>query len=170
MRIGVPKEIKTQEFRVGLTPESVAELVLAGHEVAVETNAGEGSGFTDGDYTAIGATILPDAPAVFDFAEMIVKVKEPQASECAMLTPRHTLFTYLHLAADKPQAEGLRASGCTAIAYETVTDRNGRLPLLMPMSQVAGRMSIQVAAYALQRTIRGRGLLLGGVPGVPPPK
>ena len=168
MRIGVPKEIKTQEYRVGLTPESASELVRAGHEVLVETTAGEGSNAADAAYARAGARILPDAPSVFEAAELIVKVKEPQSAECAMLTARHTLFTYLHLAADKPQAEALMASGATAIAYETVTDRNNRLPLLQPMSQVAGRMSVFVGANALMRTRRGRGLLLGGVPGVPP--
>ena len=170
MRIGVPTEIKTEEYRVGLTPESVAELVRAGHEVVIESGAGLGSGMTDDAYTKVGANILPDADAVFESAEMIVKVKEPQPEEIARLTSQHTLFTYLHLAADKPQAEGLMASGATCIAYETVTDNRGRLPLLMPMSQVAGRMSVQVGAWALQRTKRGRGLLIGGVPGVPPAK
>jgi alanine dehydrogenase len=168
MKIGVPKEIKTQEYRVGLTPESVSELVRAGHDVVVETKAGEGSNASDAHYQKAGARILPDAASVFESAELIVKVKEPQPAECAMLSPRHTLFTYLHLAADKPQAEALMASGATCIAYETVTDRNGRLPLLQPMSQVAGRMSVFVGANALMRTRRGRGLLLGGVPGVPP--
>jgi alanine dehydrogenase len=168
MKVGVPKEIKTQEYRVGLTPESVSELVRAGHQVVVETGAGLGSGAPDADYTKVGATILPDAQSIFAEAELIVKVKEPQAAECAMLTPKHTLFTYLHLAADKPQAEALMKSGAICIAYETVTNRAGRLPLLQPMSQVAGRMSINVGAYALMRTKRGRGLLLGGVPGVPP--
>ena len=155
MKIGVPKEIKTQEFRVGLTPESAAELIRAGHEVLVETSAGEGSNASDGDYEKVGAKILPSAPAVFEAAELIVKVKEPQPVECEMLTPAHTLFTYLHLAADKPQAEGLMKSGAACIAYETVTDRAGKLPLLQPMSQVAGRMSITVGAWALQRTRRG---------------
>ena len=168
MRIGVPKEIKTQEYRVGLTPESAGELIRAGHQVMVETNAGVGSGAADTDYTKVGAKILPDAHAVFGETEMIVKVKEPQPAECAMLSPKHTLFTYLHLAADKPQAEALMKSGAICIAYETVTNRAGKLPLLQPMSQVAGRMSINVGAYALMRTKRGRGLLLGGVPGVPP--
>ncbi len=167
MKIGVPKEIKTQEYRVGLAPESVAELVRAGHQVVVETQAGVGSGASDAHYQKAGAKILPDAPAVFGEAEMIVKVKEPQPGECAMLKPHHTLFTYLHLAADKPQAEALMKSGATCIAYETVTNRAGRLPLLQPMSQVAGRMSVFVGANALMRTKRGRGLLLGGVPGVP---
>jgi len=167
MKIGVPREIKTQEYRVGLTPESVAELVRAGHQVVVETNAGVGSGAPDAHYQKVGAKILPDAASVFAEAELIVKVKEPQPVECAMLKPHHTLFTYLHLAADKPQAEALMKSGATCIAYETVTNRAGRLPLLQPMSQVAGRMSVFVGANALMRTRRGRGLLLGGVPGVP---
>jgi alanine dehydrogenase len=168
MKIGVPKEIKTQEYRVGLTPESVMELTLAGHDVFVQTSAGLGLGSSDGDYVRAGAKMLDTAAEVFASAEMIVKVKEPQAVECAMLTPHHTLFTYLHLAADKPQAEALIRSGATCIAYETVTNAAGRLPLLQPMSQVAGRMSINVGAYALMKTQRGRGLLLGGVPGVPP--
>ncbi len=170
MKIGVPKEIKIQEFRVGLTPESVAELVRAGHEVLVETDAGVGSNASNANYEQVGAKILPNAPAVFENAELIVKVKEPQPVECEMLNASHTLFTYLHLAADKPQAEALMESGATCIAYETVTDRHGKLPLLQPMSQVAGRMSITVGAWALQRTRRGRGLLIGGVPGVPPAK
>ena len=168
MQIGVPTEIKTQEFRVGLTPESVAELTRAGHGVGVQAGAGAGSGFDDGDYTAAGATLHPDADAVFAASELIVKVKEPQPEECARLTPGHTLFTYLHLAADPQQARGLIDSGATAIAYETVTDDAGRLPLLVPMSQVAGRMSMQVAAWASMKTRRGRGILLGGVPGVAP--
>ncbi|MCA8903391.1 MAG: alanine dehydrogenase [Hyphomonas sp.] len=170
MRIGVPTEIKKQESRVGLTPESVGELVRAGHEVNVQAGAGLGSGFTDDAYTAVGAKILPDADAVFKASELIVKVKEPQPEETARLTPDHTLFTYLHLAPDPVQAEGLKKSGCLAIAYETVTDDQGGLPLLRPMSQVAGRMSMQVAAWALMRTKRGRGILLGGVPGVAPAK
>jgi alanine dehydrogenase len=168
MKIGVPKEIKTQEYRVGLTPESVMELTRAGHDVFVQTSAGLGLGASDGDYVRAGAKMLDHAAEVFAAAEMIVKVKEPQAVECAMLMPHHTLFTYLHLAADKPQAEALIKSGATCIAYETVTNAAGRLPLLQPMSQVAGRMSINVGAYALMKTQRGRGLLLGGVPGVPP--
>ncbi len=170
MIIGVPKEIKAEEHRVGLTPESVSELVRAGHSVIVETNAGTGIEASDAHYESAGASIVATADAVFEQAELIVKVKEPQAVECARLKPHHTLFTYLHLAADKPQAEALMKSGATCIAYETVTDRNGRLPLLMPMSQVAGRMATQAAAWALQRTIRGRGLLMGGVPGVAPAK
>jgi alanine dehydrogenase len=168
MKIGVPREIKKEEYRVGLTPESAGELIRAGHEVLVETGAGLGSGASDAAYQKAGAKILPDAPSVFGEAQMIVKVKEPQPAECAMLKAHHALFTYLHLAADKPQAEALMKSGAICIAYETVTNRAGKLPLLQPMSQVAGRMSINVGAYALMRRKRGRGLLLGGVPGVPP--
>ena len=170
MRVGVPKEIKNNEFRVGLTPASVAELTAAGHEVFVETQAGMGIDFADRDYTDVGAKILPDAKSVFAQSDMIVKVKEPQQSEIAMLEPRHLLFTYLHLAADKPQAEGLMKSGATCIAYETVTDRKGGLPLLKPMSEVAGRMSVQVGAHYLEKEQGGRGVLLGGVPGVAPAK
>ncbi len=168
MRIGVPREIKNHEYRVGLTPASVAELVAAGHAVIVETGAGLGIDFDDRDYVQVGASIVGDAAAVFAAADMIVKVKEPQPSEIALLEPRHTLFTYLHLAADKPQAEGLMASGATCIAYETVTSRSGALPLLKPMSEVAGRMSIQVGAHYLEKEQGGRGVLLGGVPGVAP--
>ncbi len=168
MRVGVPKEIKNHEYRVGLTPASVAELVAAGHEVIVETKAGCGIDFDDADYADVGAQILPDAKSVFAAADMIVKVKEPQAVEIAMLEPRHLLFTYLHLAADKPQAEGLMKSGATCIAYETVTDDRRGLPLLKPMSEVAGRMSVQVGAHYLEKEQGGRGVLLGGVPGVPP--
>ena len=168
MRIGVPKEIKNHEYRVGLTPPSVAELVAAGHEVVVETQAGMGIDFEDQDYVDAGARILGSAAEVFAGADMIVKVKEPQQSEIAMLKSRHLLFTYLHLAADKPQAEGLMKSGATCIAYETVTARDGSLPLLKPMSEVAGRMSIQVGAHYLEKEQGGRGVLLGGVPGVAP--
>ena len=168
MRIGVPREIKNHEYRVGLTPASVAELVAAGHDVIVETGAGLGIDFDDQDYRDVGAAILTEAAAVFAGADMIVKVKEPQSAEIAMLEPRHILFTYLHLAADKPQAEGLIASGATSIAYETVTSRSGALPLLKPMSEVAGRMSIQVGAHYLEKEQGGRGVLLGGVPGVAP--
>jgi alanine dehydrogenase len=168
MRVGCPKEIKIREYRVGLTPESAAELVRAGHEVLMEKGAGLGIGAEDARYEKIGAKILPDADAVFDAAEMIVKVKEPQAVEIARLKPRHTLFTYLHLAPDPEQAEGLMKSGATCIAYETVTDAAGRLPLLKPMSEVAGRMSIQVGANFLEKTHGGRGVLMGGVPGVRP--
>jgi alanine dehydrogenase len=170
MRVGVPKEIKNHEYRVGLTPASVAELTAAGHEVVVETKAGSGIDFGDEDYVAAGASILPTAAEVFRAADMIVKVKEPQASEIAMLEPRHLLFTYLHLAADKPQAEGLMTSGATCIAYETVTAPGGGLPLLKPMSEVAGRMSVQVGAHYLEKEQGGRGVLLGGVPGVAPAK
>ncbi|MBY0564368.1 MAG: alanine dehydrogenase [Hyphomonadaceae bacterium] len=168
MRVGCPKEIKVHEYRVGLTPESAAELVRAGHEVFLETRAGEGIGAPDTVYTRVGAKILPDADAVFETAEMIVKVKEPQPVEIARLKPKHTLFTYLHLAPDPEQAEGLMKSGATCIAYETVTDRDGRLPLLKPMSEVAGRMSVQVGAHYLEKAHGGRGVLLGGVPGVQP--
>jgi alanine dehydrogenase len=168
MRIGVPKEIKNHEYRVGLTPPSVAELVAAGHEVVVETGAGRGIDFEDQDYVDAGATILPDADAVFAQAEMIVKVKEPQPVEIARLRADHVLFTYLHLAADKAQAEGLIKSGATCIAYETVTAKDGSLPLLKPMSEVAGRMAVQVGAHYLEKEQGGRGVLLGGVPGVAP--
>lgn len=170
MRIGVPKEIKNHEYRVGLTPPSVAELVAAGHDVVVETQAGAGIDFGDENYVAAGAKILGSAAEVFAAADMIVKVKEPQASEIALLEPRHLLFTYLHLAADKPQAEGLIKSGATCIAYETVTAARGGLPLLKPMSEVAGRMSVQVGAHYLEKEQGGRGVLLGGVPGVAPAK
>ena len=170
MRVGIPKEIKNHEYRVGLTPPAVAELVAAGHDVVVETRAGEGIDFEDGDYEAVGASIVPDPKALFGAADMIVKVKEPQQSEIALLAPRHLLFTYLHLAADKPQAEGLMKSGATCIAYETVTAPGGGLPLLKPMSEVAGRMSVQVGAHYLEKEQGGRGLLLGGVPGVAPAK
>jgi alanine dehydrogenase len=168
MRIGVPREIKVHEYRVGLTPASVAELTAAGHEVVVEQDLGAGIGFHDQDYRAAGAEIgtVDDAFA----AELVVKVKEPQPGECKRLREGQVLFTYLHLAADRPQAEALMASGVTAIAYETVTDRHGSLPLLTPMSEVAGRMSIQVGAAALQKASGGRGVLLGGVPGVAPGK
>jgi alanine dehydrogenase len=168
MRIGVPKEIKNHEYRVGLTPPSVAELTAAGHQVFVEASAGMGIDFADKDYVAVGATILPTAAEVFASSDMIVKVKEPQPQEIAMLEARHTLFTYLHLAADKPQTLGLMKSGATCIAYETVTSPNRTLPLLKPMSEVAGRMSIQVGAHYLEKEQGGRGVLLGGVPGVAP--
>jgi alanine dehydrogenase len=170
MRIGVPKEIKIQEYRVGLVPEGVRELTHAGHEVIVQSGAGGGIGVTDANYEAVGASIAPDAASVFERAELIVKVKEPQAKECAMLREGQVLFTYLHLAADAEQAAGLMRSKATAIAYETVTGRNGSLPLLTPMSEVAGRMSIQVGAACLQKANGGFGVLLGGVPGVQPAK
>jgi alanine dehydrogenase len=168
MRIGVPKEIKTLEFRVGATPGVVQRLRQEGHEVFVETGAAGGIGVADEAYVQAGAVVLPKAEEVFEAAELIVKVKEPQPIEIARLKPDHILFTYLHLAADRAQTEGLLASGCTAIAYETVTDRFGRLPLLAPMSQVAGRMAVDVGAYHLLRPHGGRGILLGGAPGVPP--
>jgi alanine dehydrogenase len=170
MRVGVPKEIKNHEYRVGLTPASVAELVHAGHEVIVETKAGNGIDVEDQAYIDAGARIVGDAKTVFAESDMIVKVKEPQPQEVAMLEPRHLLFTYLHLAADKPQAEGLMKSGATCIAYETVTATRGGLPLLKPMSEVAGRMSVQVGAHYLEKEQGGRGVLLGGVPGVAPAK
>ncbi len=168
MRIGVPKEIKSQEYRVGLLPGSVRELVRTGHEVIVEADAGKGIGFCNDAYVSVGAEIEPDANAVFAKAELIVKVKEPQPVEIARLRPGQVLFTYLHLAADRAQAEGLIASGAVCIAYETVTDSNGRLPLLAPMSEIAGRMSVQVGARYLEKSEGGRGLLLGGVPGTSP--
>ena len=168
MRIGVPKEIKTHEYRAGLTPPAVRELVAHGHEVLVQTGTGVGIGADDAAYAAVGGRIVPDAAAVFEQADMVVKVKEPQASEIAMLRRGQLLFTYLHLAPDREQTLGLMRSGCTAIAYETITDAAGRLPLLAPMSEVAGRMSVQVGAVALQKANGGRGVLLGGVPGVAP--
>lgn len=170
MLVGVPKEIKNHEYRVGLTPDSVREVVAHGHGVVVETNAGVGIGASDADYIAAGASILPTAADVFAKAEMIVKVKEPQAVERKMLRPDHLLFTYLHLAPDPEQTADLVASGAVCIAYETVTDEKGRLPLLAPMSQVAGRLSIQAGATALQKANGGAGVLLGGVPGVAPAK
>ena len=170
MRIGVPREIKVHEYRVGLVPAGVRELVAAGHKVVVESGAGAGIGMDDEAYRAAGATIAATAAEVFSQVELIVKVKEPQPAECQLLRPTHTLFTYLHLAADPVQANGLLRSGATAIAYETVTARNGSLPLLTPMSEVAGRMSIQVGAASLQKASGGSGVLLGGVPGVPPAK
>jgi len=170
MRVGVPKEIKVHEYRVGLVPASVAELTAAGHEVIVETKAGTGIDFSDQDYINVGATIAANAAEVFAKSDMIVKVKEPQASEIALLEPRHLLFTYLHLAPDPEQTKGLMASGATCIAYETVTSDSGALPLLKPMSEVAGRMSIQVASHYLEKEQGGRGELLGGVPGVAPCK
>ncbi len=170
MRIGVPKEIKIREYRVGLTPTNVRELVAHGHSVAVEHNAGAGIGMTDQHYAAAGARIVADAAAVFADAELIVKVKEPLAPERAMLRKGQTLFTYLHLAPDPAQAHDLMASGATCVAYETVTSPAGGLPLLAPMSEVAGRMSIQVGAYFLEKAHGGLGMLLGGVPGVDPAK
>jgi alanine dehydrogenase len=170
MRIGVPTEIKVNEYRVGLVPGSVRELTAKGHEVFVQSGAGAGIFADDNAYEYAGAKILPDAEAVFAQSEMIVKVKEPQKVEWERLRPDHILFTYLHLAPDAEQANGLLASGATAIAYETVTDANGGLPLLAPMSEVAGRLSIEAAAIALRRPTGGRGVLMGGVPGVKPAK
>jgi alanine dehydrogenase len=170
MRIGVPREIKVHEYRVGLVPAGVRELTAAGHEVLIESGAGRGIGVDDAHYDACGAKVLRTAAQVFESADMIVKVKEPQAEECLMLRRGQLLFTYLHLAADPEQAHGLMRSGATAIAYETVTGRNGSLPLLTPMSEVAGRMSIQVGAGCLQKAQGGFGVLLGGVPGVQPAK
>lgn len=166
MKVGVPKEIKVLEYRVGMIPSGVKELVDEGHEVFVETDAGMGIGMTDQDYIDAGATILSTPEEVFDISELIIKVKEPQLNECEMLKTGQVLFTYLHLAADPEQAAALVKSGVTAIAYETVTADNGSLPLLTPMSAVAGRLSIQAGAYALQKANGGRGVLLGGVPGV----
>ncbi len=166
MLIGVPKEIKVHEYRVGLTPASVRELCQHGHEVIVQRDAGTAIGLLDDDYVAAGARLVDDAEAVFSQAEMVVKVKEPQPNECAMLREGQLLFTYLHLAPDPAQAEALVRSGCTAVAYETVTDNQGGLPLLAPMSEVAGRMSIQAGAHCLEMEQGGRGMLLGGVPGV----
>ncbi|WP_354700999.1 Alanine dehydrogenase [Paraconexibacter sp. AEG42_29] len=166
MKVGVPSEIKTDEYRVGMTPAGVRELVEHGHAVFVQSGAGVGSAIADADYEAQGATVLPDADAVFDAAELIVKVKEPQPVEVARLTPGHTLFTYLHLAPDPELTAGLIASGATCIAYETVEDARGRLPLLAPMSEVAGKIATQAGAFMLEKPLGGRGLLLGGVPGV----
>ncbi|HYL02547.1 MAG TPA: alanine dehydrogenase [Steroidobacteraceae bacterium] len=168
MRIGVPREIKVHEYRVGLMPAGVRELAAAGHEVLIETGAGNGIGVDDAQFRAAGALIAERAAQVFERSDLVVKVKEPQPAECAMLRRGQVLFTYLHLAADPEQARGLMKSGATAIAYETVTAPNGSLPLLTPMSEVAGRMSIQVGAASLQKANGGFGVLLGGVPGVPP--
>jgi alanine dehydrogenase len=170
MKIGVPKEIKIHEYRVGLVPAAVRELTGGGHQVLVQSGAGAGIDCSDEDYRNAGARIAPSAEAVFNESQMIVKVKEPQLGECARLRGDQVLFTYLHLAADRPQAEALIKSQCVAIAYETVTATDGSLPLLMPMSEVAGRMSIQVGAQYLQQGNGGRGVLLGGVPGVAPAK
>ena len=166
MHIGVPKEIKVHEYRVGLTPSAVREYVARGHKVTVETTAGDGILATDAMYRKAGAKIAKDAASIFAKADMIVKVKEPQPGEWAMLRSDQLLFTYLHLAPDPKQAKGLIASGCTAIAYETVTDESGALPLLAPMSEVAGRLAIEAAGEAMRRSEGGAGILLGGVPGV----
>jgi alanine dehydrogenase len=166
MKVGVPTEIKTDEYRVALTPSGVRELVEHGHEVLVQSGAGLGSAIADEDYAAQGARLLPDADATFAEADMVVKVKEPQPEEVARLEPRHTLFTYLHLAPDAELTRGLLASGATCVAYETVTDPRGRLPLLAPMSEVAGKIATQAGAFMLEKPLGGRGILLGGVPGV----
>lgn len=168
MFIGVPREIKNHEYRVGLTPGGVKELVLDGHQVLVEMGAGAGIGLADADYAAVGAQMVADARDIYAKAELIIKVKEPQPHECAQLKAGQVIFTYLHLAPDFAQTQGLIASGCTAIAYETVTDNKGGLPLLAPMSEVAGRMAIQAGAHCLEKAQGGRGVLLGGVPGVLP--
>ena len=170
MLVGVPKEIKNNEFRVGMTPSGVQELIQQGHQVIVQKAAGEAIGFTDAMYVQAGGTLADHAEAVFAKADMIVKVKEPQIAECAMMREGQLLFTYLHLAPDPEQAKGLIASGCVAIAYETVTDNDGSLPLLTPMSEVAGRLSIQAGCRCLEKPQGGMGLLLGGVPGVAPAK
>ena len=167
MHLGVPKEIKVHEYRVGMTPASVREVIHHGHQVTVQTMAGHAIGLEDDDYRAAGANIVDTAAEVFAIVDMIVKVKEPQAAEIAMLRKGQILFTYLHLAPDPEQTKGLIDSGCIAIAYETVTDARGTLPLLAPMSEVAGRMSIQAGAHCLEMEPGGRGVLLGGVPGVP---
>ena len=166
MRIGIPSEIKQDEYRVAITPAGVRELVADGHEVLVQCGAGEGSAISDADYQAQGARTAPEAATVFGESDLIIKVKEPQPSEVAALEPRHTLFAYLHLAPDPRLTQGLRDSGATCIAYETVTDDAGRLPLLAPMSEVAGKIATQAGAFMLQRASGGRGTLLGGVPGV----
>jgi len=168
MLIGVPKEIKNHEYRVGLTPAGVRELVGAGHEVLIENNAGLAIGLTNEQYLQAGAQIISSAQEVFAKSEMIIKVKEPQANECKMLRPGQLLFTYLHLAADQPQTELLLASGASCIAYETVTDDHGGLPLLAPMSEVAGRLAPQEGAGCLKKALGGSGILMGGVPGVAP--
>src|ERR1700760_2781760 len=166
MRIGVPSEIKSDEYRVAITPAGVRELSERGHEVLVQAGAGEGSAIDDAHYAEQGAKIVPEAAGVFGEAEMIMHVKELQASEIAMLRPGQLLFTYLHLAPDPEQTRGLAESGGTAVAYETVEDTGGRLPLLAPMSEVAGKIATQAGAYMLQKPEGGRGILLGGVPGV----
>lgn len=170
MKIGVPKEVKNHEYRVGMTPVAVHELTSRGHTVYIQTDAGAAIGFGDEAYRRAGAEILESGPAVYEKAELIVKVKEPQATERALLTPAHTLFAYLHLAPDQAQTDDLVQSGAICLAYETVTDGRGRLPLLAPMSEVAGRMSIQAGAHCLEKSMGGRGVLLGGVPGVSPAK
>src|ERR671911_17261 len=166
MKVGVPTEIKTDEYRVSLTPAGVRELAENGHEVLIQSGAGVGSTIPDEEYTAQGARILPDAQSVFDEAELILGVKEPQPQELEMLRPHHLLFTYLHLAPNPELTKGLAESGATCVAYETVVDEQGRLPLLAPMSEVAGKIATQAGAFFLERPLGGRGVLLGGVPGV----
>ncbi len=166
MKVGVPTEIKTDEYRVALTPAGARELVEHGHEAIVEAGAGEGSTIPDSEYAAQGARIVPDAAAVFDEAELILGVKEPQPEEVALLRPHHVLFTYLHLAPNPELTRGLAESGAICVAYETVVDERGRLPLLAPMSEVAGKIATQAGAFFLERPLGGRGVLLGGVPGV----
>ena len=166
MNVGIPKEIKNHEYRVGLIPDQVRDLAQSGHQVFVQKSAGEAIGYFDEDYTMAGAKVVPDAEDVYGEAELIVKVKEPQLSECRMLASHQTLFTYLHLAPDPLQTEALMSSKASCIAYETVTSPAGRLPLLAPMSEVAGRMSIQAAAVHLEKSKGGRAMLMGGVPGV----
>ncbi len=168
MRVGVPKETKSHEYRVGLTPASVRELTARGHQVYIESGAGSGIGLGDQEYQSAGAAVLASAADVFDAAEFIVKVKEPQPAERERLKPHHTLFSFLHLAPDAAQTRDLIASGALCIAFETVTDSTGHLPLLAPMSEVAGRMAVQAGAHCLEKTQGGRGVLLGGVPGVEP--
>jgi alanine dehydrogenase len=167
MKVGVPTEVKTDEYRVAITPAGVRELTQRGHDVFIQSGAGDGSAMKDVDYVAQGATIVPDAQAVFDAAELILKVKEPQPEEVAMLRPEHTLFTYLHLAPAPELTRALCESGAICIAYETVEDARGRLPLLAPMSEVAGKIATQAGAFFLEKPLGGRGILLGGVPGVP---
>jgi alanine dehydrogenase len=166
VKVGIPSEVKPDEYRVAATPGGVREIVDHGHEVLIETGAGEGSALADADFERQGARIVPDAAAVFGEAEMVLKVKEPQPVEIEMLRPRQLLFTYLHLAPDPEQTRGLRESGATCVAYETVEDSRGRLPLLAPMSEIAGKIATQAGAFMLEKPLGGRGILLGGVPGV----
>jgi alanine dehydrogenase len=166
MRVGIPTEIKTDEYRVAITPAGVRELTSHGHEVLIQAGAGEGSAFSDDQFRAQGALIVPDADALFAQSELVLKVKEPQPEEVARLRPEHTLFTYLHLAAEPELSRGLMESGATCIAYETVEDAAGHLPLLAPMSEVAGKIATQAGAFMLEKPLGGRGILLGGVPGV----
>ena len=167
MRVGIPTEVKPDEYRVAITPAGVRELCIHDHEVVIQAGAGDGSAISDADFQAQGAQIVPDAQALFEAAELVVKVKEPQPQEVALLRPEHTLFTYLHLAPDPELTRGLCASGATCVAYETVEDERGRLPLLAPMSEVAGKIATQAGAFMLERPLGDRGVLLGGVPGVP---